>query len=165
MALVRKRRLSEISVPLLSGLKFDQFPDDPENMLTSLLGWNKLFNAVTEQDHTDLVVVFYGRKRQYRGDLSDQVAFQLKLCPKGPRSTHIDQQHHGQFPLFLKNLYIGMAEPGSHIPVDAPDIITILVFTHFGEGHSPSLEGTVVFASKDLPGQPPGLDLNLPYLF
>jgi hypothetical protein len=44
-----------------------------------------------------------------------------------------------------------MVEPGRHIPVDKPDVVTVLVFAHFLEQHSSPFEGAVVFAGENVP--------------
>jgi hypothetical protein len=56
-----------------------------------------------------------------------------------------------------------MVKTGGNIPVDVPDIITILVFPHFAKSHTPSFEATVVVPRKDLARQTARFDLYLPY--
>ncbi len=56
-----------------------------------------------------------------------------------------------------------MVKSGCHIPVNVPDIISVLVFPNLRKGHTPSLKSTVVLTGKNLPGKPTGLDLDFPY--
>ena len=57
-----------------------------------------------------------------------------------------------------------MVEPGRYIPVDAADVVAILVFPNLAEGHTFPLEAAVIVPRKDLTRQTAGLDLYLPYL-
>ena len=56
-----------------------------------------------------------------------------------------------------------MVEPGSYIPVNATDVIAILVFPHLAECHTPTFKATVIVPRKDLARQAARLDLNFSY--
>jgi hypothetical protein len=58
-----------------------------------------------------------------------------------------------------------MVESRRHVPIDAADIVAVLIFADLGELHPPSFEDGVVFAGEDLIDQTTGLDLDLADFF
>ena len=66
------------------------------------------------------------------------------------RTTDVYQQHHGQFSFFFKYFYIGLVVTSGHIPVDVSNVVSKLIIAHLAEGHSSSLERTVVFSRKNM---------------
>ena len=74
-------------------LQIDDFPDDAQDMAASLLGWDEPFDAVTEQDGADFVVVLACGKSQYGSQFSGQFPLGLHAAPEGARCAHIDEQH------------------------------------------------------------------------
>ena len=129
-------------------------------MGSSLFWWDEFFDPVGEEDHTNLVVVRNGRKREDGRNFSNQLSLETANGTKIIRSAHVDQQHHRQLPFFLKYLDKWVAIPGCYVPVDVADIVAELVLPNFTEGHTTSFEGAVVFAGKDVPGEATGFYLN-----
>ena len=80
-------------------------------------------------------------------------------------AAHVNQQHDGEFSLFLEYLHVRVIQSSRDVPVDAAHVITILVFTHLAESHAPSLECTMVFAGKELARKTSCLDLDFSNLF
>ena len=78
------------------------------------------------------------------------------------RGTYIDHQHDRQLPFFLEDLHIRTVVAGSHIPVDIPDIVAVLIFSYLTESHTSPLKGRMIFAGKNIFGQAPGFNLYLP---
>ena len=58
-----------------------------------------------------------------------------------------------------------MSHPRGNIPVNKPDIIAVLVFTHFLKQHAPSLKGRVVLTREEQVGEFFGFDFQLTDFF
>ena len=54
-----------------------------------------------------------------------------------------------------------MVEAGGDVPVNIPDIVPKLIFTHLGESHTLAFKGRVVLAREDVLTQSSGFDLYL----
>ena len=143
----------------------DEFADDAEDMAAALLRRYELLDAVAEKNHTHLVVVLNGTESDGGGHLGHQFLLELVMGAETVGAAHVDQQHYRQLAFFFEHLHIRVVEPCRHIPVNAADIVAILVLTHLAESHAAALEGTVVLARKQLPRQPARLDFNLADFF
>ena len=135
--------------------------DDVKDVLTSILWRNILLDAVGEEDDTDLVVVLNGREGDRSGDLCGQLTLHLLCRTEVQRSRHIDEQHHRELTLLLKDLDIRMVEAGGDVPVNIPNIVPELIFTHLGESHTLAFKGRVVLSREDVLTQSSGFDLYL----
>ena len=150
---------------LADRLKIDKLPDDPQDMGQSFFWRNEFFDLIAEKDHPDFIIVLDRAKGKNSCDLGDHFLFQLMLCSELIGTAHIDQEHHGQFAFFIKNLNEGMIKTSGNIPVNASDIIAELVFPDFTESHSLPFEDAVVVAGKDLIRQAPCFNFDLPNFF
>ena len=90
------------------------------------------------------------------------VFLQFRNSPEITGGTYIDHQHDRQLPFFLEDLHIRTVVAGSHIPVDIPDIVAVLIFSYLTESHTSPLKGRMIFAGKNIFGQAPGFNLYLP---
>ena len=154
-----------MSVPPETGWNSKQFPDDVQQVAASLLGRDEKLHLVAEQQGAHLVIVQDGREGQHGGDFRQHVPLGLDPGAESAAAAHVHQQHHRHLALFLEHLYIGRTQARGHVPVHVPHIVTILILTHFAEGHAASLERRMVLAREDLVGQGPRADFNLPDLF
>ena len=134
-----------------------------QNMLSSFFGWYKFFNFIRKENHTNFIVILNGRKCKRSSHFGNNIFLQLQYSTKFTATRNINQQTYRQFALFFKNLYIRMSETSSHIPVNRPDIIAVLIFTHFGKGHTTTFKSRMVFACKDILRQTASLYLNFSY--
>ena len=110
-------------------------------MLAAFLRRYILLHLVRKEDDANLIVVLDGREGDGGSYLGHHVTLHLHLRTKIQRAADVDQQHDGQFALFLKDLHVGTVEAGGYIPVDVTHVVTILILTNFAERHSPTLEG------------------------
>src|SRR5690606_25585846 len=152
----------QIGLPTFGG-EFQKLPDDSQYVALSFFWRDEELHPIGKQDQAHLVVVLHGRKGQGGGNLGDDLLFELGGGPEEFRSADIDHEHHGQLPFLLENLDKGFVVAGGDIPVDAPDVIPILVLPDLTEGHAPALEGGMVLPPKDVVRKTPGLDLYLTY--
>ena len=60
---------------------------------------------------------------------------------------------------------MGFISSGGNIPVNAPDVIAILILSHFAKGHASTLKFRMVFSPKNMIRQSSGLYFNGSYLF
>ena len=130
-------------------------------MLTSFLGRNKLLYPIRKKDDSDFIVVLNGRESKRCCDLGHHILFHLFNRTKLQTAGNIHHQHDRQLALFLINLHIRFIETRSHIPVNVANIIAELIFTDFRESHSPTFEGRVILACKNIIGQSACLNFNL----
>ena len=155
--------LTNISLAALR-LEIQQLADNEQDVLPSLLRRDELLHLIREKDDTNLIVVLDSRESQRSSNLCHHLTFGLTDGTEVQTARHIDQQNHGQLPLFLKHLHERLVEASCNVPVDIAHIVTILIFTNFRESHTPTLEGRVVFSSKDIVGESARLDFYLSYL-
>src|ERR1035437_7422057 len=119
-------------------------------MCRSFFRWNKFLYFITKEDHTYFIIVIDCRESKNRCNFCHLFFFQLRKGAESIRTTDIDQQHYSEFAFFFKNLDEGVIEPCSDIPVNIPDIVTILVFAHLAECHSFSFKGAMILSRKNL---------------
>ena len=143
------------------GLEVEQFAYDEQDMLASLLGRNELLDAVAEEDYAYLVIVLNGAEGQGGCYLRHHVALHLGGGTEIETAAHIDEEHDGEFALFLKDLDVGLVEACGDVPLYVAYVVAKLIFTYLAEGHSPTLEGRMVFSGKDVGGEATCLDFNL----
>ena len=132
------------------GMEVEHLADDVEDVLAAFLGRDILLYLIGEEDHANLVVVLNGTESQRGGNLRHHVLLQLHLRTELQRARNVNQQHHGQLALLLKDLHIRTMKPGRHIPVNVTHIIPELILAHLAEGHSPTLEGRMVLSGEDV---------------
>ena len=132
-------------------------------MPTAFLRWNKLFDMVGEEDDAHLVLIAAGRAGQRGGHLGQQFALTGRTAAKVKTAADIDQQHDGEFALFLKHLHVRTTKARRHIPVNIAHVIAGVVFAHFGKRHTAPLEGRMVFACEEIVDRTARLDLDIPY--
>jgi len=133
-------------------------------MLCSLPGGYEFLDAVGEGEQADLVVVANGRERQRGAQLGDEFALGLLIGSETLRTTHVHDEHDGQFAFLPELLDIRIARPGRDIPVDGADVVPGLIRSYLLEFDAPTLEGRVVLTSEQFAGQPRGEDLDPPDL-
>ena len=150
---------------LACGLEVEQFAYDIEYMLSSLLGWYEFLDLVGEEYHPDFVLVLDGRKRECSRHFGSHLAFGLADGAEIEASGHIDHEYDSQFSFLLEDLDIWSVETSRDVPVDVPDIVSVLIFPDLRECHTSSLEGRMILTREDVLRQSSGFDLNLPYLF
>ena len=142
-------------------MEVEHLTDDVKDMLASILWRNILLYTVGEEDDTDLVIVLNGRESDRRSDFCSQLALHLLRSTEVQRPRDVDEQHHRELTLLLKDLDIRMVEAGRDVPVNIPDIVAELIFTHLGESHTLAFKGRVVLSREDVLTQSPGFDLYL----
>jgi len=138
-----------------------EFANDVKDMLASFLGRYELLDAVGEEDDADLVVVLNGAEGQRGSDLGLHIALCLHDGTEIKAAADIHQEHDREFALLLEDLDIRLVEASGHIPLDVPDVVAILIFSHLAEGHTATLEGRMVFARKDVVRKAASLDFYL----
>ena len=134
-------------------------------MAAALFGRDEFLYSVAEEDDANLVVVLDGTESQCGGHFGHQLFFELVMGAETVGSAHVNQQHDRHLALLFKYLDIRVVQTGGHVPVDASDIVAILILAHFAECHAAPFEGTMVFARKQLPGKPAGFDFYFADLF
>ena len=142
-------RQAYVSLPALR-LEVEHLADDVENVLAALLRRNILLNLVREEYHANLIVVLNGAESQRGSNLRHHVLLHLHLRAKLQRTRHVDQQHHRQLALLLKDLHVGTMKPCRHVPVNVTHVIPKLILSHLAESHSPTLEGRMVLSGEDV---------------
>ena len=130
-------------------------------MLPALLWRDELLHPVSKEDYTDLVVVLYCSECNRCSNLCDHIAFCLSYSSEIETLREVNDKHHRQFALLLKDLDVWLVETCSHVPVDVTHIVAILVLTHLAEGHTTPLEGRMVLSCKDVVREAARLYLNL----
>ena len=70
------------------------------------------------------------------------------VVPKVLRTTEVDQQVHGQFTLFTKELDERLVAASGHVPVDCAHIVANLIGTNLFELDAASLERRVPCAGQ-----------------
>src|SRR5689334_16743857 len=98
-------------------------------MCLSLFWRYKFFYLVAKENHTCLIVVLNGGKRQDSAQFSDQVFFELTSCSEISGTADVDEQHHSQLTFFFKDLYEGMVETRCYIPLDGANVVARHIFT------------------------------------
>lgn len=146
-------------------LIFQEFSNDVEDMFASFLWRDELLYLVGEEDDAYLVVILNGGEGKCCCNLGHHIAFELLHGTKVETATDIDKQHHRQFSFLLEDFDVGFSEAGCYVPFNVADVVAILVFAHFGEGHTTPFEGGVVFACEDVAAQASGFYLDSPDLF
>ena len=143
-------------------IEIDQFANNMQDMCSSLLRRNKFLDLIREENHPDLIVILDCRKSKHCSNFGNLVFLQFRNSPEITGGTDIDHQHDRQLPFFLEDLHIRTVAAGSHIPVDIPDIVAVLIFSYLTESHTSPLKGRMIFAGKNIFGQAPGFNLYLP---
>ena len=59
-------------------------------------------------------------------------------------------EHDREFPLFIENLNVRMVEAGCHIPVNAADIISCLVFAYFAKSHAAAFKSRMILTRENM---------------
>ena len=121
-------------------------------------------DLVGEEDRTDLVIILYRGEGQGSCDLGIELALGLDAGTKVRTPCHIDQEHHGQLTLLLKDLDEGVGIACRDIPVQVTHVIAYLIATYLAKGHTSSTEGGLILPRKDLLREATGLDLDTAYL-
>src|SRR6266850_1731966 len=106
---------------------------------TTLFRSQEGLDAVGEGDEADAVVVLDRREGQERANLRLDFALELPFGPELPRAGEVDQEDDGQLALLHVFLDVRVAHARGDVPVDAADVVTELVFAHFGELHPAAL--------------------------
>ncbi len=147
--------------PLALGFEVQELSDDIKDVLATLLRRYKLLYAVGKEDDANLIVVLYGAEGQCGCNLCNHITLGLYGGSEVKTSADVHEQHHGQFTFLFENLDIRFVESGGNVPFYVADIVAVLIFTHFAEGHTTPLEGRVVLSGKDVRGETAGLDFYL----
>src|SRR5690554_3110571 len=155
---------SNIGAGILWG-EINQLPDNTQDMAFPFFGRDKLLNSIRKEYHPNFIIVLNGRKGKDSSYFSDYILFHLFKRTEITGTAHINKKHNSQFTFFFKYFNVRMVIPGGNIPVNVSDVVTVLIFPYFRESHTSTLECTVVFTCKDIPGQSPGFNLYLPYTF
>ena len=128
-------------------------------------GGDKHFNLVGKNDQADLVIIFYGRKRQQGAQFSCHFIFYFQGASKRTGRGQVYQENDGQLPLFNKKFYMGFPGAGGYVPVNGPYVIADPVFPDLVKLHAASLEDTSVFTGKAVVNRLTGIDLDVAYFF
>ena len=115
-----------------------------------LLGRDEFFDFVAEKDDPNLVVVLFRAESQNSGYFNNHLLLKGLLCSELIGGADINEQHHRQFPLFIKDFNVRMVESGGYVPVNIPDIITWLVLPDFRERHTAALEDRMILTREDM---------------
>ena len=127
-------------------------------------GRNEFFHTVTEEEGTYLIIINEGGEREDGGDFGEHIPLGHIAGTEEPGTADVDQQHHGQFALFLEDLDIGSVHARGDVPVHVADVVAVLILTYFAEGHTATFERGVVLSRKYLVGETARLDLDFPDL-
>ena len=130
-------------------------------MLASLFRRNELFNPVRKENHSDLIVVLYGRKSQSRSNLRHHFPLGLRNCSETQTARNIDHKHDRQLTFLLEHFDERPVKTCRHIPIYVANIVSVLVFPHFRESHTTPFEGRVIFAGKNIVRQPSRFNFDL----
>ena len=147
--------------PLAFGLEIKQFTDNIQDVLASFLGRDEFLNPVGKENHTNLIVVLDGRKSKRSGNFRHHILLQLLDGTEIQTVGHVHQQHDRQFTFLLKDFHEWFVEASGHIPVYIAHVVPKLIFADFGERHTPTLEGRMILAGKNIARKSPRLDFNL----
>ena len=119
---------------------------------------------IRKEYHTNFIIILNRRKCQCSSYLGLHFTLRLTKSAKLQGSADVHQEHHRQFALFLKHLDKRTAETCGHIPLDVSNVISVLILTHLGKSHSPTLKSGMIFTGKDVGRETAGLNLYLAYL-
>ena len=125
---------------LILRIKINQLSDNVQNMSPPFFRRYKFLNPVGKEYHPNLIIVLYGRKSNNSSNFRNLIFLQLGNRAEIAGSAHIDHQHNGQFPFLLIYFNIRMIMACRHIPIDIPDIVTVLILPYFAESHTPALK-------------------------
>ncbi len=134
-------------------------------MLLSFFRWNKFFNLIGKENDPNFVIIINGGKSQYCRKLRDEFALKLINRSKIGRRTNIYQKHNRKFSFFFKNFDERLPSTGCYIPINIPDIIPVLITSHFTKRHTSTLKGTLIFSGENMLAQSLGFNLNFPNFF
>jgi len=144
-----------------AGAKGENLPNDAQDMPCPLAGRDELFHLVGEGDEAHFIVVLNGGKGQESADLGGEFVLGLFHAAEASRSAEVHQEDNRELAFFAEFLDERLAGPRSDVPVDAPDIVTRLVFAHLIELHPPSLEDAFIFAGQDVVHHLGGVNLDI----
>ena len=145
--------------------EINQFANNIKNMFTTFFRRYKFLYSIREKNNTYLIIVLNGRECQCCSNLGHHILFHLLNSTKLQTTGNIYHQHHCQFTFFLKHLNIRFVETRRYVPVDVANIITKLIFTHFGKCHTPTLESRMILACKNIVRQSACLCFDLTNFF
>ena len=134
-------------------------------MVAALLGRDKKFDLIAEEEQSDLVVVVDCAECQNRGHLGGELALAQIDAAECPRGADIDHQHHRHLSFFCELLHVGRIHARCDVPVDRPDLIARRILPHLFKVHSPTFEDAVILAGECGAHQPPGSELQPSDLF
>jgi len=75
-------------------------------------------------------------------------------------AAEVHGQEHRQLPLLDIPLDERPSHPRRHVPVDAADVVSRLVFAYFLEGDTRAFENAVVLAAQEVFHGPSGTDMK-----
>lgn len=141
-----------------------QVPNESEHMPFALLGRYEKLYFVREEEKPHLVIILDRTERHDGTDLCGDLTLELPLGSEAAGSGDVHREHDGLLTLFLKDLDIGFARAGGHVPVYGTNVVSDLVWADLRKLDSLAFEGGVIFASEDAVDQAFGADLDLPDL-
>ncbi len=145
-----------------NGLVRKQVPDYPEYVLAAFLRRYEQLNRVGKQQQTHFVVVLDGTECNHRADFSSHLPLEQIGRPEITGAGYIHGEHDRLLTFFFEDLDEGLVIAGAHIPVDAPDVITELIRSDFGEFHALALESRMVLPAEDVAYKTLRADFDLP---
>ena len=145
------------------GLYVEQFAENSQRMLPSLLRGQVLVHLVGEKQQSDAVVIGIGAECQSGAHFSDKFLTEYVTGAEEGGSADIHDKQDGQFAFFLKYFDVRIARPGSYIPVNRAHIVAELILPHLAERHAAAFEGAVIASVEYIPGETPCFDLHLSY--
>src|SRR5687767_1123152 len=119
-----------------------------KDMLASFPWGKNVLDPVSEQHDAHPVVVSHRRHREYRRELSRELALESPHRSEALRAGEIDSDHHCQLALFDVALHERAAHSRGHVPVDRANLVSGLILAYLGELHSLTLERAAVFAGE-----------------
>src|ERR1017187_2297344 len=134
-------------------------------MLFTFLWRDVFFNFITKKDNTHFIIIVNCTKSKYCSYFCNKISFCAVHCAKQSACAYIYQQNYCKLSFFFKYLSERMGITGTHIPVNKPYIISMVVFTNFPETHSFSLKSRMILTCKKMRGNLLTNDFQLFYFF
>lgn len=126
----------------------EEVADDAQDVFSSFLGRDEVFDVVGEDHESHAIVVSDGGEGEHGGDFGDELRFASLDASEAHGGGGIDGDQYGQFAFFDEFLDEEIAGARGDVPVEEADVIARGVGLDFIEVHAASLEHGVVFAGE-----------------
>ncbi len=126
----------------------EHFADDAEDVLGAPAGTDVAFGLAGEEEEAGAVVVADGGEAEDGAKLGGDVGLADGERAGAVRSAHIDDEHHGQVPVFAVAANERFAAAGESLPIDITDVVAGDVGAQFVKFDATPAEDGVIFAEE-----------------